>query len=180
MPLPFCLSLGWFFELCKLLYLIWKRTFRAICWYKNLTNSSTDRYYLNVVLGPADLHQPPSTFWSVTLQPLVGYQPTMHHMKGDMYSFHMRHMSVIYYMRLQRYRRCNLLSVIGLVNVTTLSFSIYSKARLLVPCLIVHPSLLFKIGREWNVLSFHEVKLLGLLFRKALIIVQFFYHSYGV
>ena len=49
----------------------------------------------------------------------------------------------------------------------------YSEARLLVPCLIVHPSLLFKIGREWNGLRFHEVKLLGLLFRKALIIVQF-------
>ena len=62
-----------------------------------------------MVLGPADLHQPPSTFWSVTLQPLVGYQPTMHHMKADMYSFHMRHMSVIYYLRL-------LLSVIGLVS----------------------------------------------------------------
>ena len=49
----------------------------------------------------------------------------------------------------------------------------YSEARLLVPCLIAQPSLLFKIGQEWNGLSFHEVKLLGLLFRKALIIVQF-------
>ena len=37
----------------------------------------------------------------------------------------------------------------------------YREARLLVPWLIVQPSLLFKIGREWNGLSFHEVKLLG-------------------
>ena len=39
--------------------------------------------------------------------------------------------------------------------------SSYSEARLLVPCLIVQPSLLFIIGREWNGLSFHVVKLLG-------------------
>ena len=37
----------------------------------------------------------------------------------------------------------------------------YSEARLLVPWLMVQPSLLFKIGREWNGMSFHEVKLLG-------------------
>ena len=49
----------------------------------------------------------------------------------------------------------------------------YREARLLVPCLMVQPPLLFKIGQEWNGLGFHEVKLLGLLFRKALIIVQF-------
>ena len=31
----------------------------------------------------------------------------------------------------------------------------YSEARLLVPWLIVQPSLLFKIGREWNGLRIH-------------------------
>ena len=37
----------------------------------------------------------------------------------------------------------------------------YSGALLLEPCLIVQPSKLFKIGREWNGLTIHEVKLLG-------------------
>ena len=46
----------------------------------------------------------------------------------------------------------------------SLSYCLYREARLLVPCLIVQPPLLFKIGLEWNGLSFHVVKLLGLLF----------------
>ena len=102
-PQSFCMSISCFFELCKLLYLIWKRTFRAIYWYKNLTNSPTDRYYLNVFLGPADLQLYPLTYWSVILQPLVAHQPTIHHMKGDTHSFHLRHISLISYERLQRY-----------------------------------------------------------------------------
>ena len=51
----------------------------------------------------ADLHQHPSTFWSVTLQPLVAGQATIQKMKGDINSFHMRHKGFINYKRLQSY-----------------------------------------------------------------------------
>ena len=59
------------------------------------------------------------------------------------------------------------------VHLLTYCAPLYREARLLVPCLMVQPPLLFKICQEWNGLGFYEVKLLGLLFRKALIIVQF-------
>ena len=50
-----------------------------------------------------DLHQHPSTFWSITLQPLVAGQATIQKMKGDINSFHMRHKDFIHYKRLQSY-----------------------------------------------------------------------------
>ena len=112
---PLWLSQSCFLELPKLSYLIWKRTFRAIYWYKNLTNSPTDRYYLNVIWGLAALNQLPSTFWSVTLQPLGADQPTIHKLKGDMPSFHMRYNGMDSSKWLHRYRRCKRLSFIGLV-----------------------------------------------------------------
>ena len=46
--------------------------------------------------------QPPSTFWSVTLQPLGTEQATIWQMKGDIPSFHMRYRGLISIHRLQR------------------------------------------------------------------------------
>ena len=116
MPQPFWLSFGCFLELGKVSYLIWKRTFRAIYWYKNLTNSPADRYYLNVFWGLADLHQQPSIFWSVTLQPLVVDQATICHIKGYIHTFHMGHISIIWYIGLQSYQSHTRLLLIGLVH----------------------------------------------------------------
>ena len=65
---------------------------------------------------PADLHQQPLTFWSVTLQPPVAGQAAISHMKGDIHSFQMRHIPIIYYMRLQRYQSRTRLFLIGLVT----------------------------------------------------------------
>ena len=53
--------------------------------------------------GLADLCKPPSTFWSVTLQPLAAHLPTIHHIKGDIHSFHLRHINLICNKRLQSY-----------------------------------------------------------------------------
>ena len=44
-----CLSLGCFQELGELLYLIWKRTSKAIWWFMNLDIWSTDRYFMTII-----------------------------------------------------------------------------------------------------------------------------------
>ena len=87
---PLWLSLGYLLELGELSYLIWERTTRAICWYKNLDSGPTDRLFLNVFLRCAGVCQNPSTFGSITLQPLVADQATIWQMKGDILSYHMR------------------------------------------------------------------------------------------
>ena len=51
---------------------------------------------------PPGVYQPPSTFWSVTLQPIGADQATIWHMKGDIHSYHMRYNSMICPQRLQR------------------------------------------------------------------------------
>ena len=84
-----------------------------------MTNSPTDRYYLNVFRGLADLQELPSIFWSVSLQPLVADQATIQPIEGDMYIFHMRHISIMWYMRLQSNQSHTWLSIIGLVLSTT-------------------------------------------------------------
>ena len=101
LPQPFWLSLGCFLELGRLSYLIWKRTFRAIYWYKNFSYSPTDRYYLNVFWCPADLNKLPSTFWSATLQPVVADQDFMPHIKAKHVPFQIMHGSFICQQRLQ-------------------------------------------------------------------------------
>ena len=55
------------------------------------------------------LYQHTLTLWSVTLQPLEADQATIHQMKGDIHSFHMRYSSMICHKRLQRYGFWNLL-----------------------------------------------------------------------
>ena len=82
---------------------------------KNLTSSPTDRYFMIIFWRLADLCQHASSFWSVTLQPLVADQATIQQMKGDIHGFHIRHKSLIYYKRLQRYGGRKPLYLIGLV-----------------------------------------------------------------
>ena len=62
MSQPLCLSLGCFFELGMLSYLIWKRTFRATCWYENQDHSPTDRYFMIIFWRPAGVCKQPSLF----------------------------------------------------------------------------------------------------------------------
>ena len=53
------------------------------------------------VEGEEEIWQCDSTFWSTTVQPLVADEATMQYLKGDMYSFIMRHKSLICQQRLQ-------------------------------------------------------------------------------
>ena len=62
LPQPFWLSLGCFLELGKLSYLIWKRTFRAIYWYKNQDLCPTDRYFMIIFWRPAGVCKQPTLF----------------------------------------------------------------------------------------------------------------------
>ena len=55
-----------------------------------------------MVLECSGVCQPPSTFWSVTLQPLGTEQATIWQMKGDILSFHMRYRGLISIHRLHR------------------------------------------------------------------------------
>ena len=57
---------------------------------------------MTIFWGLAGVCQPPSTFWPVTLQPVVADQATIWHMKGDILSFHMRYRRLISIHRLQR------------------------------------------------------------------------------
>ena len=43
---PLWLSLDCLLELGKLSYLIWKRRFRATCWYQNIHHCPTDKYFM--------------------------------------------------------------------------------------------------------------------------------------
>ena len=56
-----------------------------------------------MVLECSGVNQQPSTFWSVTLQPLGADQAAIHQMKGDIHGFHMRHKSLIWHKRLLSY-----------------------------------------------------------------------------
>ena len=53
----FRLSLSCFLELGKLSYLIWKRTFRATCWYENQDHCPTDRYFMIIFRSLAGVCQ---------------------------------------------------------------------------------------------------------------------------
>ena len=64
---PFGLSLGHFMELRRLSYLIWKRRFRAICWYIFLNFFQANRYYLSMFLSCSRVCHISSTIWYVTL-----------------------------------------------------------------------------------------------------------------
>ena len=55
-----------------------------------------------MVLECSGVCQHPSTFWSVTMQPLDADQPTIWQMKGDIPSFHMRYRWLISVNRLHR------------------------------------------------------------------------------
>ena len=55
-----------------------------------------------MVLECSGVCQPPSTFWSVTLQPLGTEQATIWQMKGDIPSSHMRYRALISIHRLHR------------------------------------------------------------------------------
>ena len=46
LPQPLWLSLDCLLELGKLSYLIWKRRFRATCWYQNIHHCPTDKYFM--------------------------------------------------------------------------------------------------------------------------------------
>ena len=67
LPQPFCLSPGCFSELGKLSYLIWKRGFRAICWYIFLIFFQANRYYLSMFLSCSRVCHMSSTISYVTL-----------------------------------------------------------------------------------------------------------------
>ena len=64
---------------------------------------------------PPGVCRHPSSFWSVTLQPLGADQSTIPHMKGDLHSFHMRYISMLCSRRLQRFWLWNSLSESSLV-----------------------------------------------------------------
>ena len=55
-----------------------------------------------MILRCAGVYQHPYKSWSITLQPLGVDQATIPHMKGDIHSFHIRHISLTSYGRLQR------------------------------------------------------------------------------
>ena len=74
----------------------------------------------------ADLHQHPSTFWSITLQPLVAGQATIQKMTGDINSFHMRHKGFIYYKRQQSFQVHKPLVQFRLVQYSDLHFTLSS------------------------------------------------------
>ena len=90
-----CLSLGCLLEFSRLPYLIWKRTLRATCWYKDQDHYLTDRYFMIIFWRPAGVYKLPSTFWYVTLQPLGAHKATIPHMKGDIHSFNLMYGSMI-------------------------------------------------------------------------------------
>ena len=65
------LSLGCFLELGELSYLIWKRTFRAIYWYKNQDHCPTDRYFMIIFWRPAGVWKQPTLFCLSLCNPLA-------------------------------------------------------------------------------------------------------------
>ena len=83
---------------------------------------------MTIFWGLAGVCQPPSSFWSVTLQPVDAYQATIWQMKGDILSFYMRYRRLISIHRLQRKINFCPLSLFSLVlffmelNVTFVPF----------------------------------------------------------
>ena len=69
--------------------------------------------------GPAGVCQHPSSFWSITLQPVVAGQAAIPQVKGEILSFQMRHSSLICCKRLQSYGSCTFLNVLYLVDTLT-------------------------------------------------------------
>ena len=63
---PFRLSLGHFWELSKLSYLIWKKDIWTICWFKIFEFFQTNCYFLSMFLSWAGLIKVRSTFWADT------------------------------------------------------------------------------------------------------------------
>ena len=87
-PQPFCLSLICF---------TWKKTFKATCWYEKQEHCPTNRYFMiifGVYLGSTNEAQ----HFDLSLEADLAAIP---HMKGDIYSFHMRHGSLICNKRLK-------------------------------------------------------------------------------
>ena len=74
---------------------------------------------MTIFWGLAGVCQPPSTFWSVTLQPMGTDQATIQHLKGDIPSFHMRYRGLISIHRLQRKMIFCPLSFFSLVPIPT-------------------------------------------------------------
>ena len=96
-------------------YLIWKRTFRATCWFENQDPCPTDRYFMIIFWRPPGVLEWSSTFWPLTLQPLEIYWATVQQMKGYIHGFHMRYNNIPCPKRLQRYWFWNFLSESSLV-----------------------------------------------------------------
>ena len=97
-------------------YLIWKRTFRATCWFENQDPCPTDRYFMIIFWRPPGVLKWSSTFLPLTLQPLEVYLATVQQMKGYIHSFHMRYFSIPCPKRLQRYWFWNFLSESSIVH----------------------------------------------------------------
>ena len=58
---------------------------------KNQDDCPTDRYFMIMFWSPAEVYKWRSTSWSLTMWFLGVYSATIYPMKGDKYSFHMRH-----------------------------------------------------------------------------------------
>ena len=108
-PQQLGLSLSYFLQQMKLPYLIWKRRSWTILGYQKnqffykiaAIYGSLNIPHFSMFSWCAGVNQHPSTFWSITLQPLGGDQATIPHMKGDILSFHKRHISLTCYWRLR-------------------------------------------------------------------------------
>ena len=64
----------------------------------------------------AGVNQHPSTFWSITLQPLDAEQATIQLLKGDIHSFHMSHSSLICSKRLHQNQATIRNTILALVD----------------------------------------------------------------
>ena len=89
---------------------------------------------MTIFWGLAGVCQPPSTFWSVTLQPLGTEQATIWQMKGDILSFHMRYRGLISIHRLHRKINFGPLSFLPLVIQSwTLTLEVNVMGKILTP-----------------------------------------------
>ena len=122
-------------------YLIWKRTFRATCWFQNQDPCPTDRYFMIIFWRPPGVFKWSSIFWPLTLQPLEVYWTTVQQIKGYIHSFHMRYISIPCPKRLQRYWFWNFLSESSLVS------------EVLLTAEPLHLSFTFIISYTWHATS---------------------------
>ena len=66
------MSLGCLLELVRLSYLIWKRRFRATCWYENQDHCPTDRYFMIIFWCPPGVWKH-ATLFCLSLSNLLTY-----------------------------------------------------------------------------------------------------------